>query len=127
MSTMAGTRALRAAALVVALLAVTVAPRPAAALTASELALYKQLAGGLASLSTSVVSNKAPPATPATNVTAGPTVAAAAAAKATPVAAAATPAGASTAAVSKALGTIMAAAALDAQAAGTLGNPRVFR
>ena len=127
---MPGFSAHRTAALVAALLVAAVAPCPAAALTASELALYKQLAGGLATLSDVVVNNKTPPAALVGNTTGGPTVATAAAAKATPAAAAAaaaTPAGASPAAVAKALGTILAAASLDAAAAGTLGIPRKFK
>ncbi|PRW59841.1 hypothetical protein C2E21_1509 [Chlorella sorokiniana] len=122
---MAASSVLRATALVAAaMLLVAVVPRPAAALTASELALYKQLASGLATLSDVVVKNKPPPATLTSNTTGSPTVAAAAA-KSTAVAAAST--AASGAAVAKALGTVMAAAALDAAAAGTLGSPSTFR
>lgn len=119
-----------AALLATLLLAAVFAPHTAAAMTASELALYRQLAGGLASLSRDVVNNKAPSTTPAANATASPTVAAAAV-RATPVAAAAAaaaaPTGATPAAVAKAVGTILAAASLDAMAAGTLGNPRRFK
>ena len=115
------------AAVLAVLLLAAAAPRPAAAgLSASERALYQELAGGLAAWSQAVVTNKFLPDPPATNASSKPVAAAAASKAATPAAAsaAAAPAGATPASVAKAIGTIMAAAALDAEAASSLGDPR---
>lgn len=118
----------RCAAALVLVLAAAAAPRPCAAAafaSPAEAELYRQLAGGLTALSKSLVDGTPlpdPPQAPV-NSTARPGPAAAAAGAKAAGGGAVAPAGATPEAVAKALGTILAAASLEAEVQSTLGAP----
>ena len=115
----------RAAVLALVLIVVAAAaPCPAAAQpSAQEAALYRELAGGLASWGKAVVDGRSLPE-PTASVNASARPAAAAAAKAaTPQ----PPAGATPAAVAAAIGTLLAAASIESEVQGSLGSPLRWR
>lgn len=114
----------RAAVLALVLIVVAAAaPCPAAAQpSAQEAALYRELAGGLASWGKAVVDGRSlPEPTASVNATARPAAAAAKAATPQP------PAGATPAVVAAAIGTLLAAASIESEVQGSLGSPLRWR